>query len=184
MPPAVELRFYEELNDFLPPGKRKQPLTVPFASGATVADLLGRFAVPVERVDLILRNGMSVGLSQVLRDGDRISVYPVFESLDITPVVRLRERPLRVPRFLAGSRLFGLARLLCERGYDVKVEDAGPAALAQIAEEESRIWLVEGALPSGAPLPSRTCRVVSSEPAMQLDEVLARLDLAKQTNDC
>lgn len=184
MPPVVELRFYEELNDFLPPGRRKQLLTVPFASGATVADLLGRFEVPVERVDLILRNGASVGLSQALQDGDRISVYPVFESLDITRVVRLRNRPLRTPRFLAGSRLLGLARLLSCRGYDVRVEDASPKVLARMAEEESRILLVEGALPSGVPLPSRICRVVSSEPGMQFDEVSARLDLTTQTNDC
>jgi hypothetical protein len=179
MPPAVELRFYEELNDFLPPGRHKQPLTVPIASGATVAELLGRFGVPVERIDLILRNRASVGLSQVLQDGDRMSVYPVFESLDITSVVRLRERPLRTPRFLTGKRLLGLARLLSCRGYDVRVEDAAPTVLARIAEEESRILLVEGTLPSGAPLPSRICRVVSSEPGMQFDEVLARLDLAK-----
>jgi len=177
MPHAVQLRLYEELNDFLPPEKRKQSFTVPFEGGMTVAALLGKLGVPVERIDLILRNGASVGLSQLLQDGDRISVYPVFESLDITPVVRLRELPLRAPCFLAGKRLLSLARLLSDRGYDVRVEDAGLSMLARIAEEENRILLLKGTPPSGAPLPSRICRVVSSEPGGQLDEVLARLDL-------
>jgi hypothetical protein len=178
MAPAIQLRFYEELNDCLPAENRKRAFAVDFEQGATVADLLGRIPVPVEKVDLILCNGVSVGLSQALQDGDRVSVYPVFESLDIAALVRLREKPLRVPRFLAGPSLPGLARLLSARGFDARVEDAEPPGLCRIAEEEGRILLIEGNLPPGAVLPSRICRVVSSEADEQLDEVLARLDLA------
>jgi hypothetical protein len=56
--------------------------------------------VPHTEVDLILVNGRSVGFDHRLEDGDRVSVYPVFEALDVTPVVRLRPRPLREPRFV------------------------------------------------------------------------------------
>jgi uncharacterized protein with PIN domain len=85
---------------------------------------------------------------------------------------------LRVPRFLAGPSLPGLARLLSARGFDARVEHAEPPGLCRIAEEEGRILLIEGNLPPGAVSPSRICRVVSSEADEQLNEVLARLDLA------
>jgi uncharacterized protein len=178
MAPAIQLRFYEELNDYLPPEIRKRSFSISFERGATVADQLDRFGVTVDKVDLVLCNGVSVGLSRVLQDGDRISVYPVFESLDITSVQRLRERPLRVPRFLAGSSLVALVRLLSERGFDARIEDAEPAVLCRIAEEEERILLLKGSMPAGIVPLSRLCRVVSSEATEQLSEVLARLDLA------
>jgi len=178
MAPAIQLRFYEELNDFLPAEKRKQTFAFALEHGATIAELLSLFGVPVDKVDLILCNGASVGLSQALHDGDRISIYPIFESLDISSVLRLREKPLRIPCFLAGRSLLSLARLLSDRGFDTRVEDAEPQVLCRIAEEENRILLVEGNPPSGVVLPSRICRVVSSEAQEQLNEVLARLDLA------
>jgi hypothetical protein len=179
MAPAIQLRFYEELNDYLPPEKRKRVFAVAFEQDVTVAELLGHAGVPIDKVDLILRNGASVGLSEILQDGDRISIYPVFESLDIGSVQRLREKPLRIPRFIAGRDLGGLVRLLSDHGFDARVEDAEPNALYRFAEEEDRILLVEGSLPIGVVLPSRICRVVSSEAREQLNEVLARLDLAK-----
>ena len=54
--------------------------------------------VPHTEVDLILVGGDSVDFGYRLKDGDRISVYPIFEALDITPAVRLRPHPLRVTR--------------------------------------------------------------------------------------
>ena len=178
MAPAIQLRFYEELNDYLAAERRKRAFSISFERSTTVAEQLGLLGVPVDKVDLVLCNGVSVGFSQVLQDGDRIGVYPVFESIDITPVQRLRERPLRAIRLLAGPGLINLVRLLSERGLDARVEDAEPGVLCRIAEEESRILLVEGSLPAGVALPSRICRVVSSEVPEQLNEVLARLDLA------
>lgn len=177
MAPAIHLRFYEELNDYLAAEQRKRAFSVSFERGATIAEQLDLLGIPIEEVDLVLCNGASVGLSQALQDGDRLSVYPVFESFDIALIQRLRERPLRTPRFLAGRSLISLVRLLSERGLDGRVEDAEPEVLCRIAEEESRILLVEGSLPTGVDLPSRVCRVVSTEASDQLGEVLARLDL-------
>ncbi len=178
MAPAIQLRFYAELNDYLPREKRNRTCALAFKHGATIADLIGLVGVPIDKVDLILRNSVSVGLSQLLQDGDRISVYPVFESFDISPILRLREKPLRIPRFVTGRDLFGLARLLSARGFDTRVEDTDPTTLCRIAEEEGRILLVQGNLPRGVVLPSRVCRVAASEAREQLGEVLARLDLA------
>ena len=68
--------------------------------------------VPHTEVELIMANGESVDLGYRVREGDRISVYPVFESFDITPLLRVRPQPLREPRFIADAQLGGLARLL------------------------------------------------------------------------
>jgi uncharacterized protein with PIN domain len=47
-----------------------------------------------------------------------VAVYPVFESLDIAPLVRLRELPLRNSRFVADVHLGKLARHLRMAGFD------------------------------------------------------------------
>ena len=40
-------------------------------------------------VDLIIANGESVDFCYAVRQGDRISVYPVFRSIDISPLKKL-----------------------------------------------------------------------------------------------
>lgn len=55
----------------------------------------------MKEVDLILANGKCVDFEYILQDGDRISVYPAFQSLNIETVTRLRESPLRRTKFTA-----------------------------------------------------------------------------------
>ena len=51
----------------------------------SIKHLIESLGVPHTEVDLVLANGESVDFTYQVRDGDRISVYPMFESLDITP---------------------------------------------------------------------------------------------------
>lgn len=115
----VYFRFYEELNDFLPEEKRKIRFTHNYIDRASVKDVIESFGVPHTEVDLILLNGKSVGFDYIISDGDDISVYPVFESLDITNVQHLRPNPLRNPKFIADVHLGKLARYLRMMGFDV-----------------------------------------------------------------
>ncbi len=114
----AEFRFYAELNDFLPPSKRLVPFSYPFEVSGSVKDMIESLGVPHTEVDLILANGESVGFSYLVRDGDRISVYPVFESIDIAPIVRVRPQPLRDPRFVLDTHLGRLASYLRMLGFD------------------------------------------------------------------
>ncbi|HDH87561.1 MAG TPA: hypothetical protein ENF36_05890, partial [Desulfobacteraceae bacterium] len=50
--------------------------------------------VPPEEVDLVLVNSESVPFDHIILEGDKISIYPIFESLDISSVTRLRDKPL------------------------------------------------------------------------------------------
>lgn len=77
---SAEFRFYEELNDFLPPERRKQSFLYTFAGAPAVKDAIKAQGVPHTEVDLILVNGLSVGFDYHLQPGDRVAVYPVFES--------------------------------------------------------------------------------------------------------
>jgi hypothetical protein len=91
-------RFYAELNDFLPPDKKYQLFVHPFDDRTSIKEMVESLGVPPTEIDLILVQGESVDFSYEIQDEDRISVYPIFETFDITPLVRLRPRPLRESR--------------------------------------------------------------------------------------
>jgi sulfur carrier protein ThiS len=87
-------RIYEELNDYLPPERRKAGFSVTFKDPVTIRDAICSLGVPPEEVDLVLVNGESVPFDHIINEGDMISIYPIFESLDISSVTRLRDKPL------------------------------------------------------------------------------------------
>src|SRR5207253_2100052 len=132
-------RFYEELNDFLPAERRRQSFTCECARGATAKHMIEALGIPHTEVELVLLNGESVGLERVIFDGDRLAVYPKFEALDISPLLKVRAQPLRVLRFVADAHLGGLANLLRMSGfdtlYDNRFEDG---EIAEISPELAR----------------------------------------------
>jgi sulfur carrier protein ThiS len=119
----VTIRFYEELNDFIRKEYRKKDIEVEFKGKRSVKDLIESLGVPHVEVDLILVNGKSVDFTCLTEDGDRISVYPVFERLNIEGVQKLRDIPLRDIRFACDVHLRGLARRLRLLGFDVYYSD-------------------------------------------------------------
>ena len=84
---ASVFRFYAELNDFLPAGRRGREATYRFDGNPSVKDAIEAQGVPHTEVDLILVDGAPVGFDHHLQAGVRVAVYPVFESFDITPLV-------------------------------------------------------------------------------------------------
>ena len=96
---SAQFRFYEELNDFLPLNLRRQTFRYDFLGKPSVKDIVETIGVPHTEIDLILVNGDSVDFCYQMQGGERVAVYPVFETLDISPIVRLRPKPLREIRF-------------------------------------------------------------------------------------
>lgn len=140
--PSVLLRFYAELNDFLPSKRRQTDFPQAFGPGATVKDIIEAAGVPHTEIDLIVADGRSVGFDHRPGDGERISVYPMFESVDITPMLRLRPAPLRETRFVLDVHLGKLARVLRLLGFDARyANDADDAGLARASIDERRILL-------------------------------------------
>jgi uncharacterized protein len=87
----------------------------------SVKEMIESLGVPHTEVDLILVNGKSVDFSHIVRNGERISIYPVFEALNIAPLVRLRPHPLRQLRFVLDRDLDKLAIHLRSLGFDALI---------------------------------------------------------------
>jgi sulfur carrier protein ThiS len=87
-------RLYEELNDYLPVSKRKETFSLSLKSPTTIDEAICSLGVPREEVDLVLVNSESVPFDYRIAEGDKISIYPIFESLDISSVTKLRDKPL------------------------------------------------------------------------------------------
>ena len=178
---TAEFRFYEELNDFLPAERRKVAFPYRFEGTPAVRDLIQAIGVPHSAVDLVLVNGRSVEFSERLCGGERVAVYPVFERLDITPVVRLRPEPLRESRFALDVHLGKLARGLRLLGFDTAYRRQwDDAALIDHAVAERRIILTRDI---GLLKQSRVTHghwVRSDDPETQLQEIVDTFDLARQ----
>ena len=174
----VTLRFYEELNFFLRPEQRRRDIEHSFNGRRSVKDLVESFGVPHVEIDLILVNGESVDFSYIVRDGDRISVYPEFETLSIAGVQRLRPLPLRDTRFVLDVHLEKLARSLRLLGFDVDfIRGRDDGELARISEREKRILLSRDRQLMMRKIVSRGLYVHSTHPEEQVVEVLERLQL-------
>lgn len=174
----VLFRFYEELNDFLPQEKHKRDIELRFEPPVPVRHLIETLGVPHTEVEVILANGVSVDLEHLLQDGDRVSVYPVFESLDVAPLLRIRQTPLRDPRFLADAHLGKLAHLLRMLGFDTLFfNDAGDPRLASLSSDQGRVLLTRDRALLMRRKVSHGCYIRSTDPREQLLQVLKRLDL-------
>ena len=152
-------------------------------SGATVKQAIEALGVPHAKVEVILANGESVDFSYVVQEGDRISVYPVFESLDVTPVLKVRANPLRRTQFIADAQLGGLAKYLRVLGFDTLYDsDYTDAQVACIAAEDQRIVLTRNRALLMHEQISHGCLVRETRPRKQLEEMVARLDLYRAIN--
>jgi uncharacterized protein with PIN domain len=177
----IHLRFYAELNDFLPPALRGVDIDHEFERRASVKDMIEAFGVPHTEVEVILVNGRSVDFSYIVQDADRISVYPLFESVDITPLLRLRPAPLRKPKFVLDSNLGRLARYLRLLGLDCLYRnDYHDAEVARIASEQQRTLLTRDRTLLRRRIITHGYYVRAQQPREQVREVLARFDLYRQ----
>jgi len=176
---TATFRFYEELNDFLAPSSRRRDLSCPCARAATVKHMIEALGVPHTEVEVILVNGESSPFERVVADGDRVAVYPKFEALDITPLLRVRTRPLRTPRFVADAHLGGLAHLLRMTGFDTLYDNHfEDSEIARIAAAEQRIVLTRDRELLKRREITHGCYVRAIKSTLQAREIFARLDLA------
>lgn len=177
---TATFRFYEELNDFLPSLRRRRAFDCVCAQSATVKHMIEALGVPHTEVELVLLNGESVGFERLILDGDRVAVYPKFERLDISPLLKVRTRPLRVLRFIADAHLGGLAALLRMSGFDTLYDNAfEDGQIAEIGAHEGRVVLTRDRELLKRRIISHGCYLHARKPAPQLRELFERLDLAR-----
>lgn len=174
----ASFRFYAELNDFVPPHRKQTIFSHVFNGQPSVKDTIEALGVPHTEVDLILVNGESVDFSYRIMDGDQISIYPMFESIDIAAVLRVRPQPLREVRFVLDTHLGRLAGYLRMLGFDALYQnDFQDEELASLSSIGRRILLTKdrGLLKRGEVTHGYCVR--EFHPRRQLVEVLRRFDL-------
>ena len=180
-PHLANFRFYEELNDFLPTECQKQTIEYRFKGQPAIKDPIEVLGVPHSEVDLIVVNGKSVGFDYKLKHADRAAVYPAFESLDISPLQRLRPKPLRKTAFIADVNLGKLARRLRMIGFDTAYGNSlVDSEIVDIAVHEKRIILTRDRRLLFRRAITHGYWVRSDDPDAQLREVMQRLDLYQQ----
>ncbi|MGN6316158.1 Mut7-C RNAse domain-containing protein [Trinickia sp.] len=176
---TATFRFYEELNDFLARQLRRRSFSCLCARDATTKHMIEALGVPHTEVELIIVNGESVGFDRVIADGDRVAVYPKFEALDVSPLLRVRERPLRTVRFIADAHLGGLAQLLRLAGFDTLYDNHfADAEIEALATSQERIVLTRDRELLKRRTITHGCYVRALKPQAQLREIMDRLDLA------
>ena len=171
-------RFYAELNDFLPPADRQRPIERRVDAPGAVKDFIEALGVPHTEVDLVLINGEPAGFLQPVRAGDRVSVYPPFRGLDLTPLARLRPaRPVEV-RFVLDVHLGRLAGYLRLAGFDsVYRNHCADETLASIAQAGARILLTRDRELLKRRIVEWGYWVRETRPHSQLAEIVRRFDL-------
>jgi uncharacterized protein with PIN domain len=178
----ASFRFYEELNDFLPRERRGREFAAQCARAATTKHMVEALGVPHTEVELVLVNGESSTFDRLIEEGDRISVYPKFEAFDITPLLRVRARPLRRLRFVADAHLGGLARFLRMAGFDTLYDNhIHDEEIEALAEAEDRVVLTRDRELLKRRTITHGCYIRELKPERQLRELFDRLDLAAST---
>ncbi len=189
MSQQLNLRFYQELNDFLAVDQRETRFNVELKSPRSVKDLIESIGVPHTEVDLIIVNGESVGFNYVVKEGDHISVYPVFTSqliseetsLEISPLRHCQPKLMHDARFVLDVHLGRLASYLRMLGFDTRYRnDYDDPSLARISVEDDRILLTCDRQLLMRKQVSHGYFVRSREPQQQLTEILTHFDLVNK----
>ncbi len=117
-PSTVRLRFYGPLDQIKSRKGVGPEYRAPCIDPRSVKDLIEAEGVPHTEVAMVLVDGTAVGLDQVLRGGERVSVFPMFMRLGEKSVFDRPGRAIEHRAFVADVHLGKLARRLRLLGMD------------------------------------------------------------------
>ncbi len=72
----IEIRLFASLARFMPDKSIKKPHIMEIQEGTTIGDVFKSMEVPEADVKLIFLNGLHATGDQVLKDGDKLGVFP------------------------------------------------------------------------------------------------------------
>lgn len=174
----IVIRFYEELNDFLPDERRDQDISYSFQGNPSVKHLVEALRIPHTEVGKITINGKLEGFSYLAQDGDMVKVFPARSPTFDENIFIEAENAIEQPRFLLDNHLGKLATYLRLLGFDVLYKnDYQDETLVQESLREKRILLTRdrGLLMRRAIQYGYCIRTL--DPKQQIVEVLRRFDL-------
>lgn len=135
------IRFYGNLNDFLPSEFRQITINYKIKFKTTVKDLIESIGIPHTEVYLIIINGEESDFNRIINDNDYISVYPQFFSFNQGLKFLIPEYK-GIPKFVLDTHLGKLTKYLRMFGFDcIYRNNFDDEELAKISNEENRILL-------------------------------------------
>ncbi|HEX37823.1 MAG TPA: hypothetical protein ENG70_03060 [Candidatus Cloacimonetes bacterium] len=175
----IHLRFYEELNVFIPQEFRKKRFSHTLKVQTSVKDLVESFNVPHTQVDMILVNQKQVDFSHIIKDHDDISVFPYFHRFKIEAISKISHPKPEIIRFIADNHLGNLARDLRMLGLDtLHNERFIHHELVEQANSQERILLTKDRNILKRNDLNFGYYVYANQDADQLAEVVLQFDLA------
>lgn len=167
--PVARFFFFQDLNTFLPPGRRGGSFDYAFENGQSVKHLFEAAGVPHTEVGEVRINGQGAGFEYKVKDGDQVEIVPASAENDPYP---------GEPRFVLDNHLGRLAAYLRMVGLDsLYKNDYDDEELAHIAKAENRILLTR----DRRLLMRRAVRygycLRSLDSKVQMVEVMQRFDL-------
>ena len=165
---TASFSFSGELETFLAKERRGHAFRYTRARAATLTNAIEALGVPHTEIGAVTVNGEPATLQRIVRDADRIEIFPWKESGSDPDF-----------RFLADAHLGGLARFLRMLGFDTVHRNAfDDAEIRRLASEEPRIVLTRDRELLKCREIRRGCYVRALKPEAQLQEVAARFGLA------
>ncbi len=172
------LRFYAELNDFLPIVNRQATITCPLNGPVSAKHLIEALGVPHTEVALILANSEPVDFDYLVQENDRLSIYPAFANFDVSNVLTLRSPPPKPARFILDNHLGQLSTYLRLLGFDsLYRNDYDDRELAQVSHDDERILLTRDVRLLMRKVIVHGYWMRSKDPRQQLSAVLRRFDM-------
>lgn len=179
----ITLRCYAELNDFLSPDKKQKTFIYSVKTPIKIGEVLESLGIPLSQVDLVLLNSEPAALDEWLKENDYVSVYPVFESFNISGVNKYEKQPLRITKFILDAHLGKLAKYLRMLGFDTLYRnDFGDEEIIETAVKEGRIILTHDRWLLKSKKVQHGYYVRAIEKHEQLREVVHKFDLFNQFN--
>jgi uncharacterized protein with PIN domain len=171
-------RFYAELNDLLSQERRQRPVVYSLNGPVAVKHAIEALGIPHTEVALILANGRPVDFSYPVEPGDRLSVYPAFQEIDVGPLPALRPALPSPPHFVIDNHLGRLAMSLRLLGFDALYRnDFDDVELARLSSEEGRVLLTRDRRLLNRKVVVYGYNVRTRDPKQQLMDVLRRYRL-------
>jgi len=178
---TISFRCYAELNDFLPFERKQRSFSLSLKTPVTVAEVIELLGIPLSEVDLVMVNSQPVERSHRLYKNDYVSIYPIFETFDISSLKTTQKQPLRITRFILDAHLGKLARYLRMLGFDTLYKnDYGDMEIIEIASEQKRIILSRDKQLLKSPGVNHGYYVRATEKHAQLIEVVEKFELYSQ----
>jgi hypothetical protein len=171
--------FQGELNFFLPQHQQNANFIYQFKERPSIKDAIESLGVPHPEVNSIVVNGKAVDFSYLMKDEDRIIVYPISVDPKIIPTIPLQPPLPTIPRFILDVHLGKLASSLRMLGFDTLYRnDYEDAQIAFVAFQDKRIVLTRDKGVLMRNLVTHGYYIRETDPDKQIVEVLKRFNLS------